>query len=278
MKSAPMMILSIYSVDNISIEQIHEAIKAGFIRAQTAMEELGMKELLVKNKQWEFAFGDIGELTQDAYEDDELPETVNDKSCSSTTVEESEESSLAEVLETLEEKEIVNQEVKEKLTKKLNLTAICKGSSNKTTIPIYKKANKSQEKQNFTRDHKFIEINHNDESIFVRKTTLVWLFQEGKRVSSDRLFRVRLTQPYSKALQSITKHDRDFKLPKTDEQVSLGDLCVFKGLVKNTTVDNANQWKIGRIIQFANYKERLKKDCQYKNSSAMVNSTVGVMC
>ena len=137
---------SIYSVDNISIDQIHKAIKAGFIRAQTAMEELGMKELLVKNKQWEFAFGDIDELTQDAYEDDELPETVNDKSCSSTTVEESEESSLAEVLETLEEKEIVNQEVKEKLTKKLNLTAICKGSSNKTTIPIYKKANKSQEK------------------------------------------------------------------------------------------------------------------------------------
>ena len=269
---------SIYSVDNISIEQIDEAVKAGFIRAQTAMEELGMKELLVKNKQWEFAFGDIGELTQDAYEDDELPETVSDKSCSSTTVEESEESSLAEVLETLEEKEIVNQEVKEKLTKKLNLTAICKGSSNKTTIPIYKKANKSQEKQNFTRDHKFIEINHNDESIFIRKTTLVWLFQEGERVSSDRLFRVRSTQPYSKALQSITKHDRDFKLPMTDEQVSLGDLCVFKGLVKNTTVDNANQWKIGRIIQFANYKERLKKDRQYKNSSAMVNSTVGVMC
>ena len=50
-----------------------------------------------------------------------------------------------------------------------------------------------------------------------------------------------------------------------DEQVSLGDLCVFKGLVKTTTIDDSNQWKIGRITQFANYKERLKKDRQYKN-------------
>ena len=48
-----------------------------------------MKELLVKNKQWEFAFRDISELTRGAYEDDELPETVNDQSCSSTTVKES---------------------------------------------------------------------------------------------------------------------------------------------------------------------------------------------
>ena len=260
---------TIYPVDSISIEQIEEAVKAGFKRAQTAMEELGMKELLEKNKQWEFAFGDVGELTQDAYEDDELPETVSDQKCLSTTAEESNEvSCLAEVLETLEEKEMLNPEVKEKLT------AICKSSSNKTTIPMYKKADESQEKLNFTRDHKFIEIIHNDESIFIRKSTLVWLFQEGERVSSDRLFRVRSTQPYNKTLQTITKHSRDFKLPKTDEQVSLGDLCVFK----NTTINHSNQWKIGRITQFANYKERLKKDRQYKNSSAMVHSSVGAMC
>ena len=32
---------------------------------------------------------------------------------------------------------------------------------------------------------------------FIRKTTAVWLFQEGERVSSDRLFRVRSKQPFS---------------------------------------------------------------------------------
>ena len=31
--------------------------------------------------------------------------------------------------------------------------------------------------------------------MFIHKTTAVWLFQEGKRVSPDRLIRVRETQP-----------------------------------------------------------------------------------
>ena len=269
---------TIYSVEKISIVQIEEAVKAGFTRAQRAMEDLGMKPLLEKNKQWEFAFGDVGEVTQDAHEDDEFPETepeeASNQQCMLTTAEESdEECNLTEVLETLGEKEMINPEVKGKLT------AIYKSnndkSSNKTTIPIYKKADERQEKQKFKRDHKFVEIIHNDESIFVRKSTLVWLFQEGERVSSDRLFRVRSTQPYNKTLQTITKHSKDFQLPKVDERVSLGDLCVFRN---KTIINQCDQWKIGRIMQFANNKERLKKDRQYKNSSAMIQSSVGVMC
>ena len=31
--------------------------------------------------------------------------------------------------------------------------------------------------------------------MFIHKTTAVWLFQEGERVSPDRLIRVRETQP-----------------------------------------------------------------------------------
>ena len=134
---------TIYSVEKISIVQIEEAVKAGFTRAQRAMEDLGMKPLLEKNKQWEFAFGDVGEVTQDAHEDDEFPETepeeASNQQCMLTTAEESdEECNLTEVLETLGEKEMINPEVKGKLT------AIYKSnndkSSNKTTIPIYKKA------------------------------------------------------------------------------------------------------------------------------------------
>jgi len=34
----------------------------------------------------------------------------------------------------------------------------------------------------------FIEVDHNGEKIYIRKSTLVWPFQEGERVSSDRLF------------------------------------------------------------------------------------------
>ena len=33
-----------------------------------------------------------------------------------------------------------------------------------------------------------VSIGSNDHPLFIRKTTAVWLFQEGERVSSDRLF------------------------------------------------------------------------------------------
>ena len=41
---------------------------------------------------------------------------------------------------------------------------------------------------------------------FIRKTTAVWLFQEGERVSSDRLFRVRAKQPFLKQALLKTHH------------------------------------------------------------------------
>lgn len=213
-----------------------------------------MKKLLEKNKKWEFAFGDVKEVTQDTHEDEcpeTEPETASNQQCILTTAEESdEECNLTEVLEALEEKEMINPEVKGKLTAIYKVIMII--ANNKTTIPMYKKADEKQEKQKF----KFIEIIHDDEPTFVRKTKFLLLFQEGERVLSDRLFCVRSTQPYNKTLQTITKHSRDFQLPKTDEQVSLRDLYVFQN---KAIIGQCNQWKIERIIQSANYKERLKK-------------------
>ncbi len=44
----------------------------------------------------------------------------------------------------------------------------------------------------------FLKVSGEDgKSVFIRKITAVWLFQEVERVSSDRLFRVRNKQPYS---------------------------------------------------------------------------------
>ena len=59
-----------------------------------------------------------------------------------------------------------------------------------TTILMYRIADNSKENQNF-KATKLTEIIHNDESIFVRKIIVVWLFQEDKRMSSDRPFHVR---------------------------------------------------------------------------------------
>jgi len=247
------------SVDSITTDQIETAVKAGFTRAQKAMTELGMKELLIESKQWEYAFGDIGELVQD--DDDELPV----EECAVDEDEASTESDLAREIETLQKKNVITQS-------KMKFTPICKqhNSSNNSTIPIYKVSDKSKKKQSFKKDHKFVEIIHNNESIFVRKSTLVWLHQEGERVSSDRLFRVRSKQPYNTMLQNASSHNKDSQLPKTEDQVSLGDFCVFK--------NRSDMWKIGKVLQFANFNERLKKDRQYKNSQATVQSAVGALC
>ena len=60
----------------------------------------------------------------------------------------------------------------------------------KTTILMYRIVDNSKENQSF-KTNKRIEITHNDESIFVRKMIVVWLFQEDKRMSSDKPFHVR---------------------------------------------------------------------------------------
>ena len=154
------------------------------------MEELGMRALLESNHQWEFAFGDVGELVNQ--EDDEVetneittaqeqhtevPATRPATTEYSTENEKEEFDDLLQVLETFEKKEIINSEAKVKLatiSKNQNVS-----TGGKTTIPIHKIAEtENRERQKFKKDRKFIEIIHNDESVFVRKTTLVWLFRK----------------------------------------------------------------------------------------------------
>ena len=46
----------------------------------------------------------------------------------------------------------------------------------------------------------FVEVTIKGHAVLIRKTTAVWLFQETERVSADRLFRVRLKQPFGSDL------------------------------------------------------------------------------
>lgn len=47
----------------------------------------------------------------------------------------------------------------------------------------------------------FVEVlTHNCKCILIQKSTALWLLQEGERLSPDRIFRVRSTQPYSESL------------------------------------------------------------------------------
>ena len=74
---------------------------------------------------------------------------------------------------------------------------------------------------------KFVEVIHNSEKLFKRKTTLVWLFQENERISSDRLFRVREHQPFNSSGKIIMSQCDNSKLPTVKDSVCLGDICIF---------------------------------------------------
>ena len=65
----------------------------------------------------------------------------------------------------------------------------------------------------------FVQVMVKGQSVIIRKTTAVWLFQETERVSSDRLFRVRLKQPYATTTTSIS----DRCLEKSREVVVIDD-------------------------------------------------------
>ena len=83
---------------------------------------------------------------------------------------------------------------------------------------------------------------------------------------------MRVKQPYSTSVQQISSKCDHSSLPHVQEFVELGDICVFQ---ENVTPKG---WNIGRITQFANYKESLKSNRQYKSSKASVQSNVGALC
>ena len=143
----------------------------------------------------------------------------------------------------------------------------------RTFIPMYEKDDKGSVDKKHKLSHKFFEINYKGETIFVRTSTIVWLLQEGERVSIDRLIRVKVKQPYSSSDKQLSSKNLNeiSKLSQKRDDVELGDLCVF--------VEETNGWMIGKIMQFARYKEKLKGNRQYKPTSAPVTSdSVGVLC
>ena len=106
--------------------------------------------------------------------------------------------------------------------------------------------------------------------ICIRKTTAIWLFQEGERVSSDRLFRVRAKQPFSNETRATCYEESSRTKPHIAETVEIGDMCVFyKG----------NGVEIGRVLQFSHHEKKTISTNQYKGRVASIkNKELGVLC
>jgi len=94
---------------------------------------------------------------------------------------------------------------------------------------------------------------------------------------NDRLFRVHVHQPFTSTSKIIKSQCDDSKSPTVKHSASLGDICIFL-LAIPIEKTNCESWAAGKITQFAFYKQKSKRDQQYKKSEASVESSVGVSC
>ena len=127
-----------------------------------------------------------------------------------------------------------------------------------------------------------LEVRHNGKMVHVRKTTLVWLFQQGESVSTDRLFQVRNKQPYSTSIgqedkteSSNSSDNSACDLPQVCKNIEVGDICVFKNF-KTTPA-----WRLGKVLQFCYFQGKSMKIQQYKGLSVSLDrdcAEIGVLC
>ena len=197
-----------HSLPGITNQDIQNAVKCGLDRARSVVEELKMKDLLVETNNWDRAFGDVGEVElnngEDMVEENEDGKAKNDTLNEESTItdiisheiselDDHECEEIIENLTNLEKEEVIDNAVNKTICTYMRKTDTS-NSDNRTSIPLYSQVTQREHKSGdklIKNNSKFVEINHNEWLIFVRKSTLVWLFQEGERVSANRLFRVR---------------------------------------------------------------------------------------
>lgn len=204
---------------------IEKSVKGALVRARNAIEDLGMKDSLVKSKQWEINFTDqgnnSGQETQDIDKEDIDEEDIDEvglevDDTSTHDVLQSKESCTDLLL--LEKQDVID--IDEIVKKRLIAIHSDDKADGTSTLPMYKHLGDddvTKGKRLMNNSRKFIEVKHKGETIFLRKTTIAWLFQEGERVCSDRLFRVRAKQPYSSYNQQISSKCETSKIPVVHE-------------------------------------------------------------
>ena len=139
-----------------------------------------------------------------------------------------------------------------------------------STIPLYdaKLTDSKECSSNQQAKHsEYVQVTHNGKTVYIRKSTALWLFQEHERVSGDRLFRVRLIQPNSSESQTnVCKTNLNADtLPVKHATVRVGEVCVFQK--KNQT-----EWTMGKVLHFFYHTGKSNKAQQCKQSSLHVDS------
>jgi hypothetical protein len=167
-------------------DKLTSTLEKALQKTRESMEILGMVDDLKENNEWKAPMlaesmkgMDVDEEDEDEHDD----QKANGDDKINNTDEDIITDGLIEDLSKLHDLKVIDDSVKKKakdhlLTKK-SLPSASVG------IPQYDKPESDKESTSL-----YVEVTINNEVAMIRKQRAVWLFQETKRVSSDRLLRV----------------------------------------------------------------------------------------
>ena len=262
-----------FNLLEVTNAKIDEAVKKGQKRAKEMVEKLGMAELFKKHSLWGSKISIVGidggthknadcdadddcdadsDSDDDGEDDGVNSEGLQNVACLNEDISIHESVQVSEDLKRMTENNIIDNALQQKMQKQQKIFYKQIPSS---TIPMYQQVEKSDDSKRLQKEklksistmkkfNPFVEvITSSNKKILIRKTTALWLLQEGERISADRLFRVRCKHPYS-------DHVSDIKTSQKDKPIIIADPPSNDIVVIDDSNDTnfSTQWlKIGGI-------------------------------
>ena len=144
--------------------------------------------------------------TEEVIMDNAVPENNgnSERECLQEIYDQQEYNDIQQEINQLKEAKIINNELHVKLNhiSKMSFTWIKTDS-----VSMFEMKDDKDSSKPLPLKCRLLEIEQNGKRMFIHKTTAVWLFQEGERVSADRLFRVREIQPYTTNTKVISSSE-----------------------------------------------------------------------
>ena len=270
-----------FNLLEVTNAKIDEAVKKGQKRAEEMVQKLGMTELFKKHSLWGRKISIVGidggthknsdcdadndcdadSDSDDNGEDDGVNlEGLQNVACFNEDISIHESIQVSEDLKRMTENNIVDNALQQKMQKQQKIFYKQIPSS---TIPMYQQVETSDDSKQLQKEklksistmkkfNPFVEvITSSNKKILIRKTTSLWLLQEGEWISADRLFRVKYKQPYSDHVSDIKTSQKDKPIIIADPPSN--DIVVIDD---NNDTNFSTQWlKIGGISLYDSDKQ-----------------------
>ena len=167
-------------------------------KVNAVVKELGMwEESMANDDDDDWQTHECSNLEAEVIEDNAVSEnnSASEQECLQEIYDQHEYNDVQQEIDQLKDAKIIDKELHVKLNQisKMSFTRIKTDS-----ISMFEIKDDIDNSKTSPSKCRLLEIEQNGKRMFIHKTTAVWLFQEGERVSADHLFRVSHTQPILK--------------------------------------------------------------------------------